>query len=55
MSLVAQDKADAFIDALKEKYYFKRNPEWRSDEKGLKKLESFLFASRAEIGACIFE
>lgn len=55
MSLVAQDKAAAFIDALKEEYYFKRHPEWRTDQKALKNLEGFLFASPAEIGASIFQ
>jgi galactokinase len=52
VSLVAKDKVESFIEALKEKYYFKRYPEWKNSENA---LDGILFASPAEIGATIFQ
>ncbi|KAJ3328492.1 N-acetylgalactosamine kinase, partial [Kappamyces sp. JEL0680] len=51
VSLIAADRAPEFIDQIREKYYFKHWPEWRNDKAALERLDGFLFASPACIGA----
>jgi hypothetical protein len=51
--LVAQPDVEKFIEAIREKYYFKKFPEWRNDPAAVKSLDSYLFASQPGIGAVV--
>ncbi|KAI8919786.1 ribosomal protein S5 domain 2-type protein [Entophlyctis helioformis] len=53
VSLVAEKNVPAFIEKVKEDYYFTKWPAWKSDPAALAKLDDYIFASKPGIGAAV--
>ncbi|OAJ42694.1 galactokinase [Batrachochytrium dendrobatidis JEL423] len=54
VSLIKEGDTKAFIEKVKQEYYFTKWPMWKSDPDALAKIDDYIFASKPGCGAALF-